>query len=460
MKIRWRLTWYGIGFTALTLTGFIILIVLLVEGSAGQDQDQLLSTIADEAAESIAVTDSADLLAGVPPLVVDAETSDQPFTTVYDEVGTPLTATGTVGGAPLDLPAAVIVEALQDGASEADVGEVRVQVRRWENADLGVGVVAAAQALRVVEQQIAGLRAFLVVFALIALIAAAIGAWFMAGRALRPLKHLAETTDEIGSTDDLSQRLPPVRQDDEVRALTESFNAMLDTIEDSRQIRDETIEAQKRFVADASHELRSPLTSIRANAGFLRDQPHATEQDRDEATADIAVEADRLGALIDGLITLARADAGAETPGGFRRVDLTAVVDAAGRRARNLSIDLTVHIDRPVVVMGNDGALAELVWILIDNAHVHGGTHVDVDVALRDGTAVLTVSDDGPGIPDGEQEAVFERFYRSDPSRSGPGHGLGLAIARTIVDQHGGRISVEAADGGGATFAVGIPAAP
>lgn len=460
MKIRWRLTWYGIGFTALTLVGFIIVIVLLVEGSAGEDQDRLLSTIADEAATSLGTAQSDDLRAGIPPLAVDAETSDQPFTTVYDEVGNALTATGTVGGEPLDLPAAVIVEALQEGSSEADVSDVRVQVRRWQNADLGVGVVAAAQALRVVEQQLAGTRAFFIVFGVVALIAAAVGAWFMAGRALRPLNQLAETTDEIGSTDDLSRRLPHVRQDDEVGALTDSFNGMLDTIEESRRVRDDTIEAQKRFVADASHELRSPLTSIRANAGFLREQPAATPEDRSDAVDDIAAEADRLGDLIDGLITLARADAGADAADGHRRVDLVSIVDGAERRARNLPLDLTVHIDGPVIVLGSDAELAELVWILVDNAGVHGGSHVDVTATADDGVATLTVADDGPGIPDAEREAVFDRFYRSDPARSGPGHGLGLSIARTIVDRHRGQIAVTSGDQGGTCVVVRLPLAP
>ena len=459
MKIRWRLTWYGIGFTALTLVGFIVVIVLLVEGTAGEDQDTQLSAIADEAAASIEQADPAAVQPGVPPLAIDATTSDQPFTTVYDEVGSVVFATGTVDGEPLDLPAAVIVEALQQGSSEASVGSVRTQVRRWENPGLGVGVVAASQALRVVEQQIAGLRFFLVAFGAIALIAAAIGAWFMAGRALRPLNQLAETTDEIGSTDDLSRRLPEVKRDDEVGTLTRSFNAMLETIEESRSVRDETIAAQKRFVADASHELRSPLTSIRANSGFLRDHPDAAVIDRAEAVEDIADEADRMGGLIDDLITLARADAGAETSGGYRRVDLDAVARAAQRRARNLAIDVVVRSDGPVVVEGSDTELAELAWILIENASVHGGTQVVVSTGSDGAVGALVVSDDGPGIPAGESDAVFERFYRSDPARSGPGHGLGLSIARTIVHRHDGSISVASGDLGGAEVTVTLPIA-
>ena len=140
MRIRWRLTWYGIGFTALSLVGFVILITLLVEGTAEADQDTLLGTIADEAAAAVSGADATALTVGVPDLVPDASTSNQPFTTIYDDAGLPLFATGTVDGAALDLPAAVIVEALESGSSEADIDAVRTQVRRGVTDDLGVGV--------------------------------------------------------------------------------------------------------------------------------------------------------------------------------------------------------------------------------------------------------------------------------------------------------------------------------
>lgn len=458
MRIRWRLTWYGIGFTALSLVGFVILITLLVEGTAAADQDTLLGTIADEAAGDVSGTDASALTTGIPELVPDASTSDQPFTTVYDEEGVALFATGTVDGAPLVLPAAVIVEALEVGSSEADVDSVRTQVRRWVNDDLGVGVVAASQTLRFLDQQLAGLRVFLFVFVIVALIAAAIGAWFMAGRALRPLNTLAETTDEIGATNDLSRRLPEVSHDDEVGALTASFNAMLETIEESRRERDLTIDSQQRFIADASHELRSPLTSIRANAGFLIDQPAAAPQDRQDATSDIAAEADRMGLLIDGLISLARADAGAAPRRDHHRVDLSGLALEVQRRARNVDVDITVASEGPVVVMGDDGDLAELLWILVDNSRTHGGSRVLVTTERRGAEASVSVADDGPGVPEADRDRVFDRFFRADPARSGPGHGLGLSIATALVERHDGQIELRSSDLGGAEFRITFPA--
>jgi len=431
-------------------------ITVLVAGASGDDQNKLLSGIAGGAASVLASQD-APLESTFSPLVVDATVSDQPFTTVYDESGVVLHSTGVIDGHPLDLPAAVVAEALGSGGSQTDVDGVRVQVRRWENPNLGRGVVAAAQSLRVAKEQVAGLTAFLVIFGIIALIAAGIGAWFMSGRALRPLRMLAETTDEIGATGNLAQRLPSVPQDDEVGALVDSFNTMLEGIETARRDRELTIDAQKRFVADASHELRSPLTSIRANAGFLSGNPDASEQDRAEATRDISDEADRMTLLINGLLALARGDAATDGGEAHVPVDLSSVVRSVQRRARNLNVETAVQIPDSCIVMGDRAQLAGLVWILVDNADKHGGNNVSIAVVERPGETQIIVKDDGPGIPTGDLTRVFDRFHRSDPTRSRPGYGLGLSIAQSIVLAHGGSIDVSNAITGGAVFIVRFP---
>lgn len=457
MRIRWRLTWYSIGFTALSLLVIILAIVVLVQGSAGQDQDVALSNAADETSASLA-SEAVRFDGSAPAIVPDATGSDQVFLAVYDESGAALYWSGTVDGAVPDLPAAVIVEALDTGASVADVGSVRVQVRSWTDPAGTTGVVAAYQSLDVVEEQLLGLRWFLGVFGFIALVAAAIGSWFMAGRALRPLNLLARTTDEIGETGDLTQRLPSVRQDDEVGVLTDSFNTMLASLEAARADRDRTIAAQQRFVADASHELRSPLTSIRSNAGFLVEQPGASADDRRDATEDIAHEAERMSGLIDRLLTLARSDVGASLP-PEGLVDLAHVAQLVGRRARNLPLDLVIDASSAVVVRGDDAELAEVIWILVDNAQRHGARHATVSVFDEGTSAVVRVDDDGPGIDPELAELVFDRFYRGDPARSGSGHGLGLSIARTTLEHHGGSITVSESPTGGARFQVRMPAA-
>lgn len=457
MRIRWRLTWFGIGFTALVLVGFILLISVLVIGSASQDQEDLLASVADEAAGGLGEIDVAVVQVSIPPVLPDATTSDQTFITVYDTGGLVMYATGLVDGEPLELPTSVVQETLETGGASTSFLGVATEVRPWQSRDGGAGVVAASQSERVVATQLVGLRWFMVVFGIIALIAAAIGAWFMAGRAIRPLKLLADTTDSIGSTGDLSRRLPQVSQNDEVGALTESFNSMLEGLEQSRRDRDLTIDAQKRFVADASHELRSPLTSIRANAGFLVERQDASEMDRLDATRDIAHEADRMSGLIDDLLLLARSDVRTDATDGFVSVDLTTIARSVERRARHLGVSVEVNAAEGAVVSGLGDELAELIWILVDNADRHGGANAIVTIDQTDEHVTIVVDDDGDGLPDEDLERVFDRFHRSDPARSGPGYGLGLAIARSIVERHGGSIDASNGPDGGAVFSVRLP---
>jgi signal transduction histidine kinase len=206
-------------------------------------------------------------------------------------------------------------------------------------------------------------------------------------------------------------------------------------------------ESQRRFVADASHELRTPLTSIRGNAGLLLRNPPPLAEDARDAAADIAAESERMSRLVDGLLTLARADAGHEF--GRSNLDLALVVEPVARRA---GIALSRE---PAPLYGNHDALTQLAWILADNACRHGGGLATMWVRRRPQEGVLlVVSDEGPGIPAGQEERIFERFYQGDSARSRGGTGLGLAIARWIVQQHGGRIWAGNAPGGGAVFTV------
>jgi two-component system OmpR family sensor kinase len=291
-------------------------------------------------------------------------------------------------------------------------------------------------------EAIAGtLLTFLLVTALATMLAGVAATWFAAGRALRPLRTMAAVVQEVGHTSDLRRRLPLVRPaGDEVARLTAAFNEMLGRLE-------RAVESQRRFLADASHELRSPLTSIRGNAGLLQREPPPPAADVRDAVGDIAAESERMSRLVDGLLTLARADAGQRLRRG--PVDLAGVVEPVARRA-GLAASL-----EPAPVLGDADALAQLAWILADNARRHGGGGGAMWVRRRpEGGAMLTVGDRGPGIPPGEEERIFERFYQPDPSRSQGGTGLGLAIARWIVEQHGGRIWAGNEPAGGALFAV------
>jgi len=242
--------------------------------------------------------------------------------------------------------------------------------------------------------------------------------------------------------------------------LTHSFNSMLAGLEAARTDRELTIDAQKRFVADASHELRSPLTSIRANAGFLVEREDASEADRRDASRDIAHEADRMSGLIDDLLTLARSDVRSQDSQDFTPVDLVVVARSVQRRARNLAVITEVQVPETAIVLGHGGELSELIWILVDNADRHGGASVAVAIRQNGEQTTIEVTDDGEGIPADELERVFDRFHRSDPARSGLGHGLGLAIARAITERHRGSIDADNHPDGGARFTVKLPSVP
>jgi signal transduction histidine kinase len=216
-------------------------------------------------------------------------------------------------------------------------------------------------------------------------------------------------------------------------------------------------ERQQVFVADASHELRTPLAVIRANAEFLQQ-----EQPESEEAAEILAETDRLAALVDSLLALARGQRGTAADS---RLDLGELVSASAQSMQPLATDRKVALDVATAtgleVSGNPDQLRQLVLILVDNAlrYTPEGGRVRVDAHRNDGTAVVAVSDTGIGIDRSALKHVFERFYRADEARSRAdgGAGLGLSIAEQLVLDHGGRISAESAPGRGSTFTVSLP---
>jgi len=454
MPIRWRLALFGVGLTAAALLAFALLLNAIIGPGAVADQDELLGGIAENGVTAFAADPTT--AAAVSPIAADIASSDEPFVVIAAEDGTIRYTTGLVDGSAPRLPAAMVVEAIDTGSSAATAQGIRYQARRWESPAGEKGIVAAGQTTRVVEEQLQGFRGFLTFFAVVTLIAAAVVSWFVSGRALRPLKTLAATTDDIGHTSDLSRRLPPQRRDDEVGALAASFNAMLDRLQETRGRLESSLATQRRFVADASHELRSPLTTIRTNAGFLQ-RPDVAVTDRAEAIADIAVEADRMTRLVDDLLMLARGDAGATVE--LVPIALGPLVVDLRRTSRHLDNRLTVTVDGAPVVEGDEDSLTRLVRILLDNAELHGDGPIELAVSRIDGVARIVVADGGPGIPDDELDRIFDRFYRADETRSGPGFGLGLSIAAAIVDAHGGSIAAGNGERGGAVFTVTLPLA-
>ena len=290
-----------------------------------------------------------------------------------------------------------------------------------------------------------------------ALVFAALGGRLLAGRALRPVARMTAEASGIGA-DRLSERIevPPVT--DELQRLAMTLNAMLDRIEAA-------VEHQRRFVADASHELRTPLAVMRAELDVaLRVTPPGEAADALSSTRD---EVDRMARTAENLLTLARLDEGIR----LRRdpVRLDELARRAARtlepvaRARGVSIEIEVA-EPSSPVTGDPDRLGQVITNLVDNAikYARDAGHVRVTVRGLPGEAVLSVADDGPGIPSEALTRVFERFFRVETSRSRAreGAGLGLAICREVVRAHGGRIRAESRPGHGAAFFVALPLSP
>jgi signal transduction histidine kinase len=457
MSLRLRLALFGAAVVALTLLLFGLLIYALVSAASGSDQDTALRNRAHQAVASLAATPAADLAPRSPVAPADLTTSTEVFIEVRAADGSLVYTTGQLDGAPLDVPQQLLGQASARGnafATQGDAGrgrQFRIYVQRFSG-----GYVVAGQTTRVPQSNRSGIVAFLVISAVPTLLAALAASWLVAGRALRPLKEVAGTADEIGRERDFGRRLPERRSKDEVALLTLSFNRMLSHLEDAYRRLAGALEAQRRFVADASHELRTPLATIQGNAGLLAEGPPLAAEVRREAAADIAGETERMARLVDRLLALAQADAGLQLE--LAPVELRPIVVEVCRQAAALHPQPTLTVDAAeACVAGDEDSLRQLLWILLDNALRHGRSAVSVRLVVEAGWARLIVEDDGPGIPSEERERVFERFYRADPARGGTGAGLGLAIARSITEQHAGRILATQPPTGGATFYVDLP---
>ncbi|MFD7438701.1 ATP-binding protein [Streptomyces sp. NPDC059861] len=265
--------------------------------------------------------------------------------------------------------------------------------------------------------------------------------WLVTGRALRPVEGIRSEMAEITASEDLSRRVPEPGTHDEVARLARTTNETLAALETS-------VDRQRRFVADASHELRSPIASLRTQLEVAAAHPELL--DLDGAVEDTV----RLQRLAADLLLLARLDAG-ERPTGTR-VDVAELAreQAAGRTG--VSVDA-----ESFEVAGSRGQLGRVLANLLDNAQRHARSAVTVAVRRDGGRAVVQVADDGDGVPRADRERIFERFVRLDDARSRDegGAGLGLAIARDVAARHGGTLTVHDAPAGGALFELRLPLA-
>jgi len=289
-----------------------------------------------------------------------------------------------------------------------------------------------------VDRNLARLRWLLVAVSIGGVALAALLAALVAGRVIAPLRRLTEQTEGIVETGDLSRRVVQPGND-EVSRLSRRLDELLASL-------DASLRTQRQLVADASHELRTPIATLRANVELLSAPKALDPRERAEIRADVHEELEAMTQLVSELVELARGEESDVVPCDFRLDEIVrTAVDRAARRSPRSAFRTRLE---PTTVTGVPERIDRAVSNLLDNARKWSPAGEPVDVAVHDG--VVEVRDRGPGIDDSDRPLVFNRFYRSPEARGMPGAGLGLAIVKQITDAHGGEVTVEHAPGGGA----------
>ncbi|MEY3128018.1 MAG: hypothetical protein RIS06_574 [Actinomycetota bacterium] len=321
----------------------------------------------------------------------------------------------------------------------------------------GMGSVIVADSLEKVDKTLSQLRFLFLILGLIALIAIAMAARWIIALGLKPLEAVEDTAEAIAAGD-LSARLPAAKPDTEVGRLTTSLNTMLARIEESFTARLESENKLRRFVADASHELRTPLTAIRGFAELHRQGAVVGEEKTKELINRIEKESVRMSSLVEDLLLLARLDQSREL--AKEPVDLNTLITEAVASARaagpNHPIEIKLEASE-IFVLGDSQRIHQVIANLLANARAHtpNGTQISITAMQGVSETTIAVSDKGPGLSQADQNRIFERFYRADPSRvrnSGEGSGLGLSIVDAVMKAHGGYVTVKSEVGQGATF--------
>jgi signal transduction histidine kinase len=291
--------------------------------------------------------------------------------------------------------------------------------------------------------------------------------WVLTGFTLRPIHRITQTAQAIGNESDalgqndvpslaLSRRVDHQGPNDEIGQLAKTFNSMLARLEQAYQRVSQTLKLQREFVADVSHELRTPLTTVRGNLALLRHDPPLPAEEQADILADLVDESDRLIRLVNGLLVMARADTSSNLV--KEAVPVRLLVEEACRQARQLDSQREIVATvQDASLLGDRDASKQVLLIVLDNALKHSQGPIAVNAGPVDSQVEISVRDVGPGIPPEALPHVFDRFYRAEPSAAVPGFGLGLSIAKSLVEGQGGRITIESQVGAGSTVRVRLP---
>ena len=449
--IRWRLAGISAALTFAILCAFALVIgELTARGIRGDFTNQVIATNEDLAARLDVVLDpGTNRIGSINPKLQDYATASAAIRLLSGSGDELATSGGSAKLSDGPFPARGVI----------DIDGYRVSTRPVRFRPFGEGFLQYARPLSEVDALVQRVRLFLFFGVLTGTVLALVAGLMLARRAMAPIAALTTITREIARTRDPNRRVPMPDADDEVAELARTLEEMLQALEASRAEGAQMLVRQRQFVADASHELRTPLTSVLANLDILCE---TLEGDHREVADSALRSSQRMRRLVADLLLLARQDAKRAAAASREPVDLRRVVIDAAAELGPIADDHDLHVDAgPARVCGARDELHRLALNLMENAikHTPAGTTVSAHVGIEGDEAVLTVRDDGPGVPPELRERLFERFVRGAGDRGGSS-GLGLSIVRAVAESHGGTVTLqEPAEGRGACFVVRLPLA-
>lgn len=456
-SVRIRLTLWYAGVLALSLVAFALVTYYGAARSFHERQDESLHstahTVASAYVEEIGETHS---LTKAGEVVLVELTFPNRYVQIIDNRGQPIASSRHLSGTVLTIPPPVLSQAREQNVVFVTVDESRVAVVPI-SSDTNLGFAAVAEPLSVLEEGLGQLRRDFFAGVTLVLLLASLGGYFLARKSLAPIASMNKQTQRI-SAERLSSRLDVTNPRDELGRFATTINDLLARLENS-------FSEQQRFIADASHELRTPLAVLRGETEVALGKTRTVEEYQKSLTL-IQEEAERLSRIVEDLFILAGQPVESNTPLVRVPVSLTEVVKDCARAAQVLAVRKGVRLrlennSASIALNADEDLVKRMILNLLDNAvkYTPEGGEISLALEKQNGTAEIVVRDTGIGISEGDQQRVFDRFYRVDKARSRAlgGAGLGLSIVRSIVEAHGGQIRIESTPRRGSTFTVSLP---
>ena len=466
MSIRFRLTLLYSTILALTLIIFGVALYSIQAKDTLNSLEHDLLMSSEKFSDTTFKTDNLHPPQDAPdhqdsgqPRPFDEFSSDQAFLTLKErEIVRILDPEGSLVASPSGR--------VEDALPLSDEGLAALQGQQdwWENANVAgedmliysrpviqdgetIYIVQVARSLTERNRTLKSLATTLVGAGVITILAAFGAGWALSGYSLKPIDRITQTAKAIGEESDFTRRVSYTGPPDEVGRLASTFNQMLGGLQEAYQKVEHALQMQRNFVADVSHELRTPLTTLRGNLGLLRRDPPTPPEEQADILSDMVEESDRLIRLVNDLLLMARADAGRSL--AREALEIRPLLEECVRQARQLDQQRKISLDvtGESNMLGDRDALKQVMLILLDNALKHSDGAIQVKAVLNNRQAELRVQDFGPGIPPDKLDHVFDRFYRGEETSITPGFGLGLPIAKSLVEGMNGTINIESKPG-------------